>query len=109
MDQGDLEGGRGSFLYISDELCPWTSTVGVCLARLQAVVAWSDAVEECSIVTAVAGSSEKVGGSRTQFRVVEPLSRSELRASDHQRPRIRSPSADRVCSARGEESFFKIL
>ena len=74
-------------------------------ARLQAVVGrslgWSDTVEECTIVTAVAGSSEKVSGSRTQFRVVEPLSR-----SDHQRPRIRHQAPSLL---RGEERTFQDL
>ena len=43
------------------------------VSRTLTVVARSSVVEEGTIVTAVAGSSEKVGGSRTQFGVPEPL------------------------------------
>ena len=41
------------------------------------VIARSDVVEEGTSVTAVAGSSDKVGGWGTQFGVPEPLERSK--------------------------------
>ena len=68
------------------------------VSRTLTVVARSSVVEDGTIVTAVAGLSEKVGGSGTQFGVPEPLQRSV-----HQRPWLRRQQAS---SLRVEEFFF---
>ena len=65
------------------------------------VIARSDVVEEGTIVTAVAVSSDKVGGSGTQFASPEPLARSV-----HQRPLACSPTE---FSLRVEEKKFQNL
>ena len=57
-----------------------------CCRGLLTVVAWPAVVEEGTIVTAVADSSEKVGGPGTQFGTVERLAR-----SNHHQPSPSSP------------------
>ena len=71
------------------------------VSRTLTVVARSSVVEDGTIVTAVAGLSEKVGGSGTQFGVPEPLQRSV-----HQRPWLPRQQAS---SLRVEEIFFEIV
>ena len=71
------------------------------VSRTLTVVARSSVVEEGTIVTAVAGSSEKVGGSRTQFGVPEPLARSR-----HQQTWIPRQQASLL---RVEEKNFEIV
>ena len=63
------------------------------------VIARSDVVEEGTSVTAVAGSSDKVGGKKTQIVVLRPLQRSvQLRAAVLQ---------TRSSRARGDKKKFQ--